>query len=48
MNNLKSYFPKIRTKEEILAEIRSSDNLSDMYGKWTKDRQEHFLAFCSG
>lgn len=48
MNNLKSYFPKIRTKEEILSEIRSSDNLSDMYGKWTKDRQEHFLAFCSG
>lgn len=48
MNNLKSYFPKIRTKEEILAEIRNSDNLSDMYGKWTKDRQEHFLAFCSG
>ena len=33
MNNLKSYFPKIRTKEEILAEIRNSDNLSDMYGK---------------
>lgn len=48
MNNLKSYFPMIRTKEEILSEIQSSGDLSAMYSNWTPEQQHHFLSFCSG
>ena len=48
MNNLKRHFPMIRTKEKILSEIQSSAKLSAMYNEWTADRQNHFLAFCSG
>ena len=48
MNNLKNYFPMIRTKQEILSEIQNSDDLSAIYDSWTPEQQNHFLSFCSG
>lgn len=47
-NNLKKYFPMIRTKEEILSEIHTNAQLNKQYSAWTSDEQDDFLSFCSG
>ncbi|WP_343250028.1 PD-(D/E)XK nuclease family transposase [Diplocloster hominis] len=47
-NKLQDYFPLIRTRGEVLDEIRSKDNLRDMYEKWRPKQQEEFLDFCTG
>lgn len=47
-NVLQSYFPLIRTKEEILAEIHSKPDLLTVFSKWKSYQQEEFLNFCCG
>ena len=47
-SKLKQYFPMIREKEEVLAEIRSKKELSLQFDKWNRDQQEEFLKFCTG
>ena len=47
-NTLQTYFPLIRTKEEILAEIQSKPELLDVFTKWKPYQQEEFLNFCCG
>lgn len=46
--NLADYFPVIRSREEILDDIRSNAKLYELYSEWTPREQEDFLDFCSG
>lgn len=47
-NKLQQYFPIIRTKEEVLAEIESRPELKKLYEEWQKEDQEEFLEFVTG
>ena len=47
-NLLKSYFPMIRSREEILARIYSNPKLQQLFESWTALQQQEFLDFCSG
>lgn len=42
-SKLKAYFPIIREREEVLAEIRKSRNLQKKFENWTKEQREEFL-----
>lgn len=44
---LKEYFPMIREREEVLAEIKSRA-LWEKFGQWTGQQQEEFLNLCTG
>ena len=46
--SLKSYFPMIRSKEEIHLIIRENLRLEELFQSWTLEQQEEFLDFCSG
>lgn len=45
---LKDYFPIIRTRKEILEEIRANKELLAIYESWTEEGRESFLDFCTG
>jgi hypothetical protein len=45
---LKKYFPTIRTKGEILQEIRQNKELNDLFDSWKEEHQREFLDFTSG
>ena len=45
---LKSCFPMILSRNEILSEIGKSPGLSAMFRGWGEKRQEEFLSFCTG
>ena len=45
---LKDYFPLIRERDEVLAEIRKSRTLHRQFRDWTKQQQEEFLDICTG
>ena len=47
-SKLKKYFPIIREKEEVLAEIEKSRALQEKFGKWTEEQREEFLNLCTG
>ena len=47
-NLLKSYFPMIQSREEILARIYSNPKLQQLFESWTVLQQKEFLDFCSG
>ncbi len=47
-NNLSQFFPMIRSRSQILAEIKSRSELSTIFEKWPTDQQERFLDICSG
>ena len=47
-SKLKKYFPIIREKEEVLAEIKKSGALQEKFGKWTEEQREEFLNLCTG
>lgn len=47
-DKLQDYFPLIRTREEVLDEIRSKDNMRKMYEEWRPKQQMEFLDFCTG
>ncbi len=46
-NTLSTYFPLIRTREEILEEISEKKELLSLFENWSPDQQEEFLDFCS-
>ncbi len=46
--NLKAYFPLIRERTEILAEIRNDPRLCEQFNRWLPQYQEEFLDFCTG
>lgn len=42
---LKSYFPMLWERTELLKEIRKNKSLSSVFNKWTIEQQEMFLNF---
>ena len=47
-NMLQQYFPMIRTKEELMSEIKKSSALSREFYSWEEDAREEFVDFCTG
>ncbi len=47
-NKLQQYFPMIRTREEVLAEIQGKKHLQDIFEGWSQSEQEEFLNICTG
>ena len=45
---LKEYFPIIREREELLAEIAKNEMLREMFAGLEKEQQEEFLDICTG
>lgn len=45
---LKDYFPMLRTREEIFAEIKSRKELTEIFQHWKDYEKEEFLNFCTG
>lgn len=45
---LQKYFPMIRTRAEVLAEIRNQPKLSGKFRNWKKEQQEEFLDCVTG
>lgn len=48
VTKLKKYFPMLHTKEEIMAQIGESVQLTEMFYSWENERQKEFLDFCTG
>ena len=47
-NLLQQYFPLLRTREEVLAQIRGTDELKERFMSWDPVMRDEFLAMCSG
>ena len=47
-NLLKSYFPMIQSREEILQRIYTNPRMQQLFESWTVLQQKEFLDFCSG
>lgn len=47
-NNLRNFFPMIRTRRDLLEEIGDSFSLSDLFDSWSEEQREDFLDFCTG
>lgn len=45
---LKDYFPLIRERDEVLAEIRKSRTLLGIFNSWTETERQEFLDICTG
>ena len=45
---LQKYFPMIRTREEVVAEIESQKKLSTIFNSWDEKLQNKFLDFVTG
>ncbi len=45
---LKKYFPVIREKKEVLAEIAKKELLQEKFESWEIEQQEEFLNICTG
>ena len=46
--NLAKYFPMLKSREEVWAEIMSKQKCKRIYASWTQEQRNHFLDFCSG
>lgn len=44
-NNLCNYFPMIRTRQEVLKDIRGASSLANVFTNWPEEQQEDFLDF---
>ena len=47
-NMLQQYFPMIRTKEELMSEIKKSSVLSREFYSWEPEARKKFIDFCTG
>lgn len=45
---LKKYFPLMRERGELLAEIENNKTLREMFAGWEEEQQEEFLDICTG
>ena len=45
---LQQYFPMIRTRAQILLEIKSDTTLNRKFQSFSKESKEEFLDFCTG
>ena len=48
MGSLKEYFPNLREREELLAEIKGSPELCSLFYSWQKKEREDFINMCTG
>ena len=46
-NKLQRYFPIIRTRKEILNELRDNDELWSQFESWEEENQEEYLDICT-
>lgn len=47
-NELRKYFPMLRSREAILEEINGKEELAEMFYSWDEKYREEFLDFCTG
>ena len=47
-NKLQHYFPMIRTKEVVMAEIEGSQKLKSIFYSWKEEDRQEFIDFCTG
>lgn len=47
-NILQQYFPMIRTKEELMSEIKKHSVLSREFYSWKQEARKEFVDFCTG
>ena len=47
-SKLRDYFPMIRTRKEVMAEIDQNPGLTSIFYSWQDDYQQEFLDFCTG
>lgn len=47
-NSLRTYFPTLQSREEILGKIHGSKELEDIFHSWQEKQREEFLDFCTG
>ena len=47
-NKLNTYFPMIRSREEVLCDIGSDSQLAMIFHSWSEAQQTEFLDFCTG
>ena len=47
-NNLRLHFPMLRTRNQLLTDIRASSSLSSLFDSWLPEHQDDFLNFCTG
>lgn len=47
-NKLKNLFPMIKTKEELLKEINSSETMRAIFNSWPEHHQNEFISICTG
>lgn len=45
---LRDLFPMIKTREEVMQEIRKNETMQITFSGWTTEQQEQFLDWCSG
>ena len=45
---LKQYFPMLKERDTLLAEIQSKQELNELFEEWTEEQQQEFLDFCTG
>ena len=47
-NKLQQYFPMIRTKEQLMAEIEEKPKLKSIFYSWKEEARQDFINFCTG
>ena len=47
-NKLQQYFPMIRTKEKLMAEIEEKPKLKSLFYSWKEEARQDFINFCTG
>ncbi len=47
-SKLQVYFPMIKSRNEVLAEIYASEKLKEIFEGWDESSREEFLDFCTG
>ena len=47
-NELRHFFPMLRTRQEIMKRIKSKKGLSTLFNSWEEYQQQEFLDICSG
>lgn len=47
-NKLQQYFPMIRSREEVMEEINTKENLREKFYGWQEEQRKEFLDFCTG
>lgn len=47
-NSLRTYFPTLQSREEILGKIHGSKEREEIFHSWQEKQREEFFDFCTG